>query len=210
MNRTSIGDRRNTAKPVSHALTRRQVIAWGAAALGGLAIAPSIVTTSASSQSGAGGKPADARVSQRDLDALSTAGVLYIATVRKDGNQSTAAPVWFTVLPNHLVLIQTQPTTWKAKRIRRGSLVIVWIGRKRGPAFVGKAEISSDPAVQRQIIEDYPKKYLMARFGFHRPTQEMFDKGGILSIVITPVRDLPDGFASQPGTPAPSIDAAHK
>ena len=210
MNRTSIGDRRNTAKPVSHALTRRQVIAWGAAALGGLAIAPGIATTSASAQSGAGGKPADARVSQRDLDALSTAGVLYIATVRKDGNQSTAAPVWFTVSPNHLVLIQTQPTTWKAKRIRRGSPVIVWIGRKRGPAFVGKAEISSDPAVQRQIIEDYPKKYLMARFGFHRPTQEMFDKGGILSIVITPVRDLPDGFASQPGTPAPSIDAAHK
>ena len=37
---------------------------------------------------------------------------------------------------------------------------------------VGKAEISNDPAVQRQIIEDYPKKYLMARFGFHRPTQD--------------------------------------
>jgi hypothetical protein len=88
--------------------------------------------------------------------------------------------------------------------------VIVWIGRKHGPAFIGKAEISSDPAVERQIIEDYPKKYLMARFGFHRPNQEMFDKGGILSIVITPVRDLPQSFTSQPGTPAPSIDGAHK
>lgn len=210
MNQTSVGDRRNTAKPVSHPLTLRQVIAWGVAALGGLAIAPGIAATSASAQSGAAGKPADARVSQRDLDALSTAGVLYIATVRKDGNQSTAAPVWFTVSPNHLVLIQTQPTTWKARRIRRGSFVIVWIGRKRGPAFIGKGEISRDPAVQRQIIDDYPKKYLMARFGFHRPTQEMFDQGGILSIVITPLRDLPDGFVSQPGTPAPSIDATHK
>ena len=210
MNRTSIGDRRNTAGAIAHALTRRQVIAWGAVALGGLAIAPGIATTSASAQSSSDGKQAHAQVSQRDLDALSTAGVLYIATVRKDGNQSTAAPVWFTVSPNHLVLIQTQPTTWKAKRIRRGSPVIVWIGRKHGPAFLGKAEINSDPAVERQIIEDYPKKYLMARFGFHRPTQEMFDKGGILSIVITPVRDLPDGFASQPGTPAPSIDATHK
>ncbi len=209
MNRTSIGHSRNTAGAISNALTRRQVIAWGAVALGGLAMAPRIATT-ASAQSSSDGKQAGAQASQRDLDALSTAGILYIATVRKDGNQSTAAPVWFTVSPNHLVLIQTQPTTWKAKRIRRGSPVIVWIGRKHGPAFIGKAEISSDPAVERQIIEDYPKKYLLARFGFHRPTQEIFDKGGILSIVITPVRDLPESFTSQPGMPAPSIDGAHK
>jgi hypothetical protein len=209
VNRTSIGHSRNTAGAISNALTRRQVIAWGAVALGGLAMAPRIATT-ASAQSSSDGKQAGAQASQRDLDALSTAGILYIATVRKDGNQSTAAPVWFTVSPNHLVLIQTQPTTWKAKRIRRGSPVIVWIGRKHGPAFIGKAEISSDPAVERQIIEDYPKKYLLARFGFHRPTQEIFDKGGILSIVITPVRDLPESFTSQPGTPAPSIDGAHK
>jgi hypothetical protein len=209
VNRTSIGHSRNTAGAISNALTRRQVIAWGAVALGGLAMAPRIATT-ASAQSSSDGKQAGAQASQRDLDALSTAGILYIATVRKDGNQSTAAPVWFTVSPNHLVLIQTQPTTWKAKRIRRGSPVIIWIGRKHGPAFIGKAEISSDPAVERQIIEDYPKKYLLARFGFHRPTQEIFDKGGILSIVITPVRDLPESFTSQPGTPAPSIDGAHK
>jgi hypothetical protein len=209
VNRTSIGHSRNTAGAISNALTRRQVIAWGAVALGGLAMAPRIATT-ASAQSSSDGKQAGAQASQRDLDALSTAGILYIATVRKDGNQSTAAPVWFTVSPNHLVLIQTQPTTWKAKRIRRGSPVIIWIGRKHGPAFIGKAEISSDPAVERQIIEDYPKKYLLARFGFHRPTQEIFDKGGIFSIVITPVRDLPESFTSQPGTPAPSIDGAHK
>jgi len=210
VNRTPMSHSRTTAQPIIHALTRRQVIAWGAVALGGLAMAPGIATTSASAQSSSDGKQAGAQVSQRDLDALATAGILYIATVRKDGNQSTAAPVWFTVSPNHLVLIQTQPTTWKAKRIRRGSPVIVWIGRKHGPAFIGKAEISSDSAVERQIIEDYPKKYLMARFGFHRPNQEMFDKGGILPIVITPVRDLREGFTSQPGTPAPSVDAAHK
>ena len=210
MNRTSFGDGRIAQSVVAVALTRRQVIAWGAAALGSLAIGPRIATTTASAQSDAGGTQAAAQVSQRDLDALSTAGVLYIATVRKDGNQSNAAPVWFTITPDHLVLIQTQPTTWKAKRIRRGSPVIVWIGRKHGPAFIGKAQISPDPALERRVIEDYPKKYLMARFGFHKPTQEIFDKGEILSIVITPVRDLPDGFVSQPGTPAPAIDEARK
>lgn len=209
MNRTSIGSRRDRAVAITRTITRRQLIAWSAVALGGLAMAPTVAITTASAQSSPDGKKVSVKVSQRDIDALSTASILYIATVRKDGNQSTVAPVWFTLSPDHLVLIQTQPTTWKAKRIRRGSPAIVWIGKKHGPAFIGKAEISSDPAVSRQIIEDYPKKYLMARFGLHRPTQAMFDKGGILSIVITPVRDLPEGFASQPGTPAPSIDGAH-
>ncbi len=206
MNRTPIGSSRSTAEAIAHTFTRRQMIAWGAIALGGLAMAPTAVLVDAFAESKPGGGKADAQVSQRDVSALSTASVLYIATVRKDGNQSTPAPVWFTVAPDHLVLIQTQPTTWKAKRIRRGSPVIVWIGKTKGPAFIGKAEITSDPAVPRQIVEDYPKRYLMARLGLHKPTQEMFDKGQILAIRITPVRDLPDGFASQPGTPAPSID----
>ena len=206
MNRTPIGSSRSTAEAIAHTFTRRQMIAWGAIALGGLAMAPTAALVDAFAESKPGGGKADAQVSQRDINALSTASVLYIATVRKDGNQSTPAPVWFTVAPDHLVLIQTQPTTWKAKRIRRGSPVIVWIGKTKGPAFIGKAEITSDPAVPRQIVEDYPKRYLMARLGLHKPTQEMFDKGQILAIRITPVRDLPDGFASQPGTPAPSID----
>jgi hypothetical protein len=146
------------------------------------------------------------QASARDIDALSKASVIYIATVRKDGTQSTPAPVWFTVTPDRLVLIQTPPTTWKAKRIRRGSPVIVWIGKQDGPAFIGKAEISSDPAVTHRIIEDYPQRYLVARLGFFKPTQDKFDQCGILAIRITPIRDLPQGFASKPGTPAPSIE----
>jgi hypothetical protein len=185
------------------------MIAWGALTLGGLAMASSVTLTNASAESTAGGGKINAQVSQRDSDALSKASIIYIATVRKDGNQSTPAPVWFTVTPDHLVLIQTQPGTWKAKRIRRGSPVIVWIGKKHGPAFIGKAEITTDPAVPRQIVQDYPKRYLMVRFGIHKPTQEMFDKGEVIAIKITPLSDLPEGFASKPGTPAPSIDSGH-
>lgn len=210
MNRTRIGNSRGTAEAIAHTVTRRQMIARVAIALGGLAMASTVALATASAESNPGGGKTDAQVSQRDLDALSTASVLYIATVRKDGNQSTLAPVWFTVAPDHLVLIQTQPTTWKAKRIRRGSPVIVWIGKTKGPAFIGKAEITSDPAVPRQIVEDYPKRYLMARLGLHTPTQEMFDKRQILPITITPVRDLPEGFASKPGTRAPSIDGGQQ
>ena len=132
---------------------------------------------------------------------------MYIATVRKDGNQSKAAPVWFTTTPDHLLLINTSPTSWKAKRIRRGSPAMVWIGAEDGPAFIGKAEITSDPAVLNRIITDYPEKYMMARVGLFRPSQEKFDKGSVVAIKITPVRDLPN-FTSQPGTPAPSLEAS--
>jgi len=146
--------------------------------------------------------------SHRDADALSQASVIYVATVRKDGNQSKAAPVWFTTTLDGLVLIQTAKTTWKAKRIRRGSPVIVWIGKRGGPAFVGKAQITTDPAVSNQIVNDYPQKYLLARLGFHRPSEQMFTEGRIVAIKITPVRDLPEGFASSPGTPAPEVSDA--
>jgi hypothetical protein len=210
VNRTPPVSDRSVADIIGCALTRREMMGLGAILLSGLAMARGVALTDASAESNPSGKQTGSQVSQRDIDALSSASVLYIATVRKDGNQSTAAPVWFTVAPDHLVLIQTQPTTWKAKRIRRGSPVIVWIGKKHGPAFIGKAEITHDPAVGRQIVEDYPKKYLMARFGLNRPTQEMFDKGQVISVKITPVRDLPDGFASAPGTPAPSTDGNHQ
>jgi hypothetical protein len=201
---------RGSTQMIGYAFTRRQMIRLGAIMLSSFAIPRGVALADASAESNPGGKATDAHVSQRDIDALSSASVLYIATVRKDGSQSTAAPVWFTLAPDHLVLIQTQPTTWKAKRIRRGSPVIVWIGKKHGPAFIGRAEITHDPAVGRQIVEDYPKKYLMARLGLNRPTQAMFDKGQVLPIKITPIRDLPDGFASAPGTPAPGIDGEHQ
>jgi phosphatidylglycerophosphate synthase len=89
--------------------------------------------------------------------------------------------------------------------VRRGSPVIVWIGRRSGPALIGNAEISNDPELTKRIVEDYPRKYLLARLGFHRPRQERFDSGEILAIEITPVRDLPARFDAKPGTRAPSI-----
>jgi hypothetical protein len=118
----------------------------------------------------------------RDIDAFSKASLVYIATIRKDGNQSKAAPVWFTTTPDHVLIINTGPSSWKAKRIRRGSPALVWIGS--------------------------PEKYLTARVGLFRPSQEKFDKGTVVAIKITPVRDLPEHFVSQPGTPAPSLEAA--
>ena len=59
-------------------------------------------------------------VSQRNLDALSRAGRVYIATLRRDGNQSKPVPVWFTLAPDRSVLIQTGRSSWIARRVGRG------------------------------------------------------------------------------------------
>jgi general stress protein 26 len=106
---------------------------------------------------------ARAKISQRDSQALAKSGLIYVATVRKDGNQSKAAPVWFTIGADHnTILIQTGRDTWKAKRIQRGSRVMVWIGTADGPAFIGRAEITSDDAVKTKILTDFRNKYWRA------------------------------------------------
>ena len=146
--------------------------------------------------------------SRRELDALAHARVIYVATVRKDGTQSRAAPIWFTITSDRRIVIQSGPNAWQTRRIRRGSPVIVWIGRRRGLAFIGRAELTGDPMVVEQIVKDYPKKYLMARLGFHRPTKSSFERGERLAIMITPLEALPQGFSSQPGAPAPNLAGA--
>jgi general stress protein 26 len=142
---------------------------------------------------------------QREFDTLAQTRIIYVATVRKDGTQSKATPVWFTIRPDHRILIQSGPNSWQTKRIRRGSPVLVWIGRRRGAAFIGKAELTDDQMVVEQIIKDYPKKYLMARLGLHRPTKSSFARGERVAVQITPIQVLPQGFSSQPGAPAPNL-----
>ena len=141
------------------------------------------------------------------MQVLSKSQLIYIATVRKDGNQSKAAPVWFTLSSDtSAILIQTGPQTWKAKRVRRGSPVLVWIGSAGGPAFIGKAEITSDAAVQKKILDDFHEKYWQNRLLGIGPSRAKFDNGDRVAIEITPTRDLPDGFTSAPGTPAPPVE----
>ena len=74
------------------------------------------------------------------------------------------------------------------------------------PAFIGKAEIVEDKAIQDSMIEKIPEKYILARMGFFGPKRAKFDGGQIVTIRISPVRDLPNGFASSPGTPAPKLE----
>ena len=109
-----------------------------------------------------GRSPLRAETSSRDVEAMKGASYIYIGTVRKDGNQSKNTPVWFITTKDNQVLIETSPTSWKAKRIRRGSPAIIWIGKADGPAFVGKTEIVTDRALQDEVIAEYPRKHVWA------------------------------------------------
>jgi general stress protein 26 len=150
-----------------------------------------------------------AEISKRDAQSLSKADLIYIATVRKDGNQSKAAPVWFTTsADNSAILIQTGPETWKAKRIKRGSPALVWIGTADGPSFIGKAEITNDAKVVNKILTDFRNKYWQNRVLRIGPSRAGFDSGETIAIRITPTRDLPDGFKSAPSTKAPPLEVA--
>jgi general stress protein 26 len=152
---------------------------------------------------------ASAEISHRDQQALSQANLVFIATVRKNGMQSKAAPVWFTAgTDNNSILIQTEKTTWKAKRIRRGSPVLVWIGKPDGPAFIGRAEITNDSVLQNKILADFRQKYLQNRLLGMGPSQAEFESGEQLAIKITPLYDLPEGFTSSPGTPPPPLQSS--
>jgi Pyridoxamine 5'-phosphate oxidase len=149
---------------------------------------------------------ADAAPSARDVDALAKASYIYVATVRKDGTQSKAVPVWFIKTPEDQMLVDAGPDSWKAKRLRRGSPVLVWIESRTGPAFIGTAELVKDRAVEDTMIEEIPKKYLIAWIGFFGPKRARFDAGKTVVVRITHARDLPEGFESQPGKAAPGLD----
>jgi general stress protein 26 len=165
--------------------------------------------------------PAFAEISQRDQKAIADAGtcespqsalqscgLIYVATIRKTHTQSTAAPVWFTTgADNSSFLIQTGKDTWKAKRIRSGSLVLVWIGKANGPAFIGTAEITTDAAIQNKILTDFRQKYWRNRVLGTGPSRAAFQSGDRVAIKVTPVRDLPAGFTSASGTPPPPLKA---
>jgi PPOX class probable F420-dependent enzyme len=118
--------------------------------------------------------------------ALGTAKNLYTATKRKDGSTSKVSPVWFMV-DGDAVYFTTVPNSYKAKRIAKGSPVLVWVGSEQGPHFVGKGEILRDPAVAERMAPAYDQKYWISWLGFFRPRPDRVRDGKTLIVRVTPV-----------------------
>jgi PPOX class probable F420-dependent enzyme len=117
--------------------------------------------------------------------ALAGAKQLYVATRRKDGTPSRRVPVWF-MWDGDAIHFTTQPGTHKAKRIERGSPLLVAVGAPDGPAFEAPAEIVRDPDVAARMAPVYNRKYWIARLGFFRPRPERVRAGKTVIVRVRP------------------------
>src|SRR6266850_5352625 len=118
-------------------------------------------------------------------DALRKAKQIWVATRRADGSASKAVPVWFNV-DGDAVYFSTGPGSHKARRIARGSPLLVWVGRADGPHFVGRAELVRDPGVAARMAPAYNAKYWIAWLGFFRPNPERVRAGKTVIVRVIP------------------------
>lgn len=122
-------------------------------------------------------------VSPATKDLLRSSSYVYIATQRKSGELSEAAPVWF-VYDGEQVFFTTGPESWKARRIGRGSPLTIHVGRRTGPKLVGKATRVSDPALIDKMGRAYNEKYWIAWLGFFRPRSERVSAGKTVAYLV--------------------------
>jgi hypothetical protein len=126
------------------------------------------------------GFPADVTAALRD------AKNLYVATRRADGTPSKIVPVWFSFDGATTVHFTTAPESHKARRIARGSPLLIWVGRRDGPHFVGRANLVRDPDVAARMAPIYNRKYWIARLGFFRPRADRVRSGKTVIVRVTP------------------------
>jgi hypothetical protein len=117
--------------------------------------------------------------------ALEAAKYIYVATRRADGTQSKAVPVWFS-FDGDANWFTTGPESHKARRIARGSPLLVWVGSADGPHFLGRAELVRDPAVAARMAPLYDAKYWISRLGFFRPRPERVRAGKTVIVRVIP------------------------
>ena len=116
---------------------------------------------------------------------LARAKEIYVATERKDGSRSGAAPVWFGVVDN-AIYFATKSDSNKARRIGRGSPAWVSVQGKHGPFIKLHASVVKDPVIADRLGEIYRKKYWTAWAGFFRPGAGKISDGSNVLIRLAP------------------------
>ena len=116
--------------------------------------------------------------------ALATSKQIYVATRRADGSESKVVPVWF-MFDGDAIYFTTGPESHKARRIARGSPLLVWVGSTTGPHFVGQAELVRDPEVAARMAPVYSRKYWIAWLGLFRPNPEHVRAGKTVIVKVT-------------------------
>ena len=126
------------------------------------------------------------RLFPRDLhEALLQARLLHVATERKDGSQSAAAPIWF-MYDGAAVYFTTAPGSWKAKRAARGGALHVRVGHKGGPYWKGTMTLERDPGLAERMRPVYRRRYWIAWLGLFCPSGARVAAGKSLIVRVTP------------------------
>jgi general stress protein 26 len=133
---------------------------------------------------------AAASVSPATEAALRNASLIYVATQRKSGERSSVAPIWF-FYDQGKIFFTTSPTSWKAKRIKRGSPLYIWVGSEDGPFLNGTAEPVTDPAYVDKMGAEYSNKYWIAWAGLFRPRGERVTSGKTNAYLVTIAEGTP-------------------
>ena len=118
-------------------------------------------------------------------DALRGAKQIWVATRRADGSASKAVPVWF-MFDGDAIWFTTGPASHKARRVARGSPLLVWVGRPDGPHVEARAELVRDPAVADRMAPVYDRKYWISWLGFFRPRASRVGAGQTVIVKATP------------------------
>jgi PPOX class probable F420-dependent enzyme len=112
------------------------------------------------------GRPAERFVGPAgsSLDALFPGKYVSLTSVKRDGS-AVATPVWFVIEDGRL-LVNTDPQSFKAKRIRRNPAVTIApctaSGRLRGDPVPGRAEFLPDSELER-VKQLLARKYRIDR-----------------------------------------------
>jgi hypothetical protein len=122
-------------------------------------------------------------VSLATKELLQSSSYIYTATQRKSGEASDSVPIWF-MYDGDKIFFTTGPESWKAKRIERGSPLIINVGSKDGPKLVGKAAKVTDPALIDRMGQAYSDKYWIAWLGLFRPRSDRVTAGKTVAYLV--------------------------
>ncbi len=128
----------------------------------------------------AGELPADVK------SALETSKYVYISSTRKDGSFGKPAEIWF-LYHNGAVYVGTPPTSWRAKRIKKGRTTAkIAVGKVDGPSFTVTGAIVNEPDVLTAMYDTYAKKYADGWKQFESKFRTGFKDGSRVLIKYTP------------------------
>ena len=117
---------------------------------------------------------------------LTTQKLISVATKRPNGDWGRPAPIWF-MYEDEAVYFITAPTSFKARRIRKGSPVLVWLDEKQEPAFSGETQIVTDPVILDRINAAYKDKYWMAWLTYWAmPLDGRVQAGNMVAVRVIP------------------------